>query len=165
MNDLPVRDSVSLESLVAEVADEFLARQKRGERPAVAEYTARHPQHAAVIGEVLAALQVVGLSGGPETLLPEAPPVDGGPALGELGDFRLVRELGRGGMGVVYEAIQLSLGRRVALKLLPFGSTLDPKQLQRFQNESQAAARKRHGRALLRLRQVLRDAGLLEDRP
>ncbi len=50
-----------------------------------------------------------------------------------LGDFRIIREVGRGGMGVVYEAEQLSLGRRVALKVLPFAATLDPRQLQRFQ--------------------------------
>jgi len=57
-----------------------------------------------------------------------------------LGDFRLLREIGRGGMGVVYEADQLSLGRRVALKVLPFAATLDPRQLQRFKHEAQAAA-------------------------
>jgi serine/threonine protein kinase/tetratricopeptide (TPR) repeat protein len=63
---------------------------------------------------------------------------------GELGDFRILREVGRGGMGVVYEAVQLSLGRRVALKVLPFASTLDAKQLQRFKNEAQAAAQLHH---------------------
>src|SRR5262249_37362329 len=57
-----------------------------------------------------------------------------------LGDFRIVCEIGRGGMGVVYEAVQLSLGRRVALKVLPFAAALDARQLQRFQNEAQAAA-------------------------
>src|SRR5262249_11367097 len=48
--------------------------------------------------------------------------------------------IGRGGMGGVYEAEQVSLGRRVALKVLPFAATMDPKQLQRFQNEAKAAA-------------------------
>jgi serine/threonine protein kinase len=64
--------------------------------------------------------------------------------LGELGDFRLVREVGRGGMGVVYEAEQISLRRRVALKVLPFAAALDRRQLQRFQNEALAAAHLRH---------------------
>ncbi len=66
------------------------------------------------------------------------------PALGQLGDFRLMREVGRGGMGVVYEAEQISLRRRVALKILPFASAIDPRQLQRFQNEALAAAHLRH---------------------
>jgi hypothetical protein len=46
-------------------------------------------------------------------------------SIGQLGDFRIVREIGRGGMGVVYEAEQLSIGRRVALKVLPFAAMLD----------------------------------------
>ncbi len=66
----------------------------------------------------------------------EATPV----AVGRLGDFDIIREVGRGGMGVVYEAQQISLGRKVALKVLPFAATLDPRQLQRFLLEAQAAA-------------------------
>src|SRR5262249_7272826 len=64
--------------------------------------------------------------------------------LGQLGDYRLLREIGRGGMGVVYEAEQISLRRRVALKVLPFAAALDPRQLQRFKNEALAAAHLRH---------------------
>lgn len=61
-----------------------------------------------------------------------------------LGDFRLQREIGRGGMGVVYEAEQLSVGRRVALKVLPFAAMLDKRQVTRFQNEARAAATLEH---------------------
>src|SRR5262249_36942999 len=63
---------------------------------------------------------------------------------GTLGDFRLIREVGRGGMGIVYEAEQISLCRRVALKVLPFAATMDPRHLQRFKNEALAAASLEH---------------------
>ena len=61
-----------------------------------------------------------------------------------LGDFRLLGEIGRGGMGVVYEAEQVSLGRRVALKVLPLAATLDSRRLQRFHNKARAAAGLHH---------------------
>ena len=64
--------------------------------------------------------------------------------LGTLGDFRLLREIGRGGMGVVYEAQQISLDRCVALKVLPFTAALDDRHLQRFKNEAHAAALLNH---------------------
>ena len=66
------------------------------------------------------------------------------PGIGELGDFRLLREVGRGGMGVVYEAEQISLRRRVALKVLPFAAAIDPRRLQRFKTEALAAAHVQH---------------------
>src|SRR5436309_15685235 len=71
---------------------------------------------------------------------PDDPPA----GLGELGDFRLLREVGRGGMGVVYEAEQISLRRRVALKVLPFAAAIDPRRLRRFQIEALAAAHVQH---------------------
>jgi serine/threonine protein kinase len=57
-----------------------------------------------------------------------------------LGDFAIRREIGRGGMGVVYEAEQLSLGRRVALKVLSSAAALDVRSQKRFQIEARAAA-------------------------
>ncbi|TWU08791.1 Serine/threonine-protein kinase PknB [Symmachiella macrocystis] len=75
----------------------------------------------------------------PKTLAPNAP------LGGTLGDFQLVREIGRGGMGVVYEAHQISLNRQVALKVLPFTAVLDQRQLERFKTEAQAAAGLHHG--------------------
>ncbi len=70
------------------------------------------------------------------------------PGIGELGDFRLLREVGRGGMGVVYEAQQISLRRRVALKVLPFAAAIDPRRLQRFKTEALAAAHVQHERII-----------------
>ncbi len=61
-----------------------------------------------------------------------------------LGEFQIVREIGRGGMGVVYEAIQTTLGRSVALKILPLASSLDSVRLQRFRNEATAVAQLHH---------------------
>jgi WD40 repeat protein/serine/threonine protein kinase len=90
----------------------------------------------------VASLQVPGLSSSAGLDGPAVMP--DGPVVGILGDFRILREIGRGGMGVVYEAEQISLGRRVALKMLPFAAALDPKQLQRFKNEAQAAAQLHH---------------------
>src|SRR5262245_47226346 len=137
MTDSVLTGERSLEALVGEVADEFLRRQHRGERPDVEEYAARYPQATGLLRNVLAALQLVDRSQGGNAA---AAPGDEAVATGTLGDFRLLRELGRGGMGVVYEAEQLSLGRRVALKVLPFAGALDPRQLQRFALEAKAAA-------------------------
>ena len=141
MNDAAMEVDEALESLVGQVADEFLRRQRDGERPDIAEYLARYPQAAEVLRPVLASLGLLdfpqpGHAAAAE-IIPEA-------ALGTLGDFRILREVGRGGMGVVYAAEQISLGRRVALKVLPFASTLDTRQLQRFKNEAQAAAHLHH---------------------
>src|SRR5262249_52914015 len=111
------------------------------------QFLAAHPEHADVLRAMLPALHVLADLGGSstaETASPAAPSEEAKPALGELGDYRIVREVGRGGMGVVYQATQVSLGRPVALKMLPFAAALDAKQLQRFKNEAQAAAHLHH---------------------
>ena len=69
---------------------------------------------------------------------PEAPPLE------QLGDYRILREIGRGGMGVVYEAEQVSLGRNVALKLLPPQILRDVRQRHRFEREARSAAKLHH---------------------
>jgi WD40 repeat protein/serine/threonine protein kinase/tetratricopeptide (TPR) repeat protein len=143
MNQSAAQDKMSLESLVAQMADEFDERLERGEKPDIEDYAARHPEHGTVIRQVLSSLRLIRLSS-PGQREANAVPVSESQQMGCLGDFRLLREIGRGGMGVVYEAEQISLGRRVALKVLPFAATLDAKQLQRFKNEAQAAAHLHH---------------------
>jgi serine/threonine protein kinase len=129
------------------VLEEYLEGLEDGAAPPPEEFIARYPE----MGELLRAyldelnqLHDMGALAQPGQAAPAAP----GPALtGEdrlLGDFRIIREVGRGGMGLVYEAEQVSLGRRVALKVLPFAATLDPKQLQRFKNEAVAAGQLHH---------------------
>jgi serine/threonine protein kinase len=111
---------------------------------------AEHPQHADRLAELLPTIRVMAEVG---RAAADLPPGQGGLGVSDddaqtinrtLGDFRIQREIGRGGMGVVYEAEQLSLGRRVALKVLPFASMLDERQLQRFKNEARAAATLNH---------------------
>jgi WD40 repeat protein/serine/threonine protein kinase len=65
-------------------------------------------------------------------------------ASGRIGEFTLIREIGRGGMGVVYEAFQESLRRTVALKVLPLAGRIDQRQIKRFENESFAVAQLDH---------------------
>lgn len=123
-------------------ARDYLAALEAGRKPDRKTYEQRHPELAAAISECLAGVELAHAAGEAmrphETLLPEAPPTE------PLGDFRIIREVGRGGMGIVYEAVQLSLGRRVALKVLPFAAGLDAKQLARFRTESHAAAQLHH---------------------
>ena len=143
MKDTARLRSASDETLVGQIAEDFVASLDRGEQPDIEDLAARHPEMATRIQEVLTALQAVRLlsPGGAGT--GETEPVDA-QAVGQLGDYRIIREIGRGGMGVVYEAEQISLGRRVALKVLPFAAVLDAKQLQRFKNEAHAAAHLQH---------------------
>jgi serine/threonine-protein kinase len=117
------------------VAEEVRAAVHAG-RPADVEALIRdHPDLAAQIRQLVPTLMLVQqFAGAGES------PFQGPPSLGgvpqQLGDFKILREIGRGGMGVVYEAEQLSLKRRVALKVLPFAGVLDSRHLQRFQIEA-----------------------------
>jgi serine/threonine protein kinase len=135
---------------VPRAVEEYLAAQRNGRRPERQEFLARHAEIASALADCLDGLEFIQAAApqlresareAPEQAATEAGDVN---PEGPLGDFRLVREVGRGGMGVVYEAIQISLGRRVALKVLPLAAALDAKQLQRFKNEAQAAAHLHH---------------------
>jgi WD40 repeat protein/serine/threonine protein kinase len=136
MSDAVNAETNSMEARVAEAVNAFTDRLRQGERPDIEEYARRHPAIADLLRQVLPALQVLAPEDGDGDLLSVA----AGEPMGCLGDFRIRREVGRGGMGVVYEAEQISLRRRVALKVLPFAATMDARQLRRFQNEAEAAA-------------------------
>jgi serine/threonine protein kinase len=142
----PSTDSDALEALMGQVLDEYEDRLARGERPEAEEYVCRYPQLAAVLRLTLPALEAVrpSVSEDAPKRTEEASGDRTPEVTGRLGDYRILREIGRGGMGIVYEAEQISLGRRVALKVLPFAAAMDPKQLQRFKNEAQAAAHLHH---------------------
>jgi WD40 repeat protein/serine/threonine protein kinase len=130
---------------VVRAVQEYLALLEAGQKPDRAAFTARYPDFAAILTECLAGLDFV-QAVAPQLSNPVAVPLasETVPSGGTLGDFRILREVGRGGMGIVYEAEQISLGRHVALKVLPFAATMDPRQLQRFQNEARAAASLQH---------------------
>jgi serine/threonine protein kinase/tetratricopeptide (TPR) repeat protein len=130
------------QELIEQLVDEFTARCRGGQDPLVAEFADRYPDLAEKLREVLPPIALM------EQLKRKRAAVDIAgfePGVPErIGDHRILREIGRGGMGVVYEARQESLDRRVALKILPRHSTLDPKRLIRFRVEAQAAARLHH---------------------
>src|SRR5262249_36804636 len=127
-----------------ELAAEFADRLRRGERPSLTEYTEQYPELAGDIRDLFPALALMerfGSVAGPPGASPMRPAVPP-PAL--LGDYRILREVGRGGMGVVYEAEQVSLGRHVALKVLAANARGTGPFRERFRREARAAARLHH---------------------
>ena len=136
----------SKSEVINELADEFAERYRRGERPKISDYIIRYPAPEAEIREVLSALvHVERLAPSPDTQsTDQSSSISDRSMPAALGDFRIIREAGRGGMGVVYEAEQVSLGRRVALKVLPQQAVSDSKYKKRFLREAKAAARLHH---------------------
>lgn len=144
---LPVRDPASAEASrdVVELAvSSFMDGLRHGTRPSVDEFAQRYPEHADEIREIL---PLVAAMESWKTAREAPGGVKSIPAaigLERLGEFRLVREIGRGGMGVVYEAVQEPGGRRVAFKLLPWRLPETSPWRQRFLNEARTTARLRH---------------------
>jgi serine/threonine protein kinase len=140
-------DPSSERNPVEALAEEFALRHRRGERPSLTEYADKYPDLAGDIRELFPALIKM------EQLRPnrgDCPKLDLGDnasavfKLQRLGDYRILREIGRGGMGIVYEAEQEALGRRVALKVLLGPAAQDAKLLARFRRESRTAAQLHH---------------------
>jgi len=135
--DRPADPTEAEDPRLARALEEYEAACARGDRPSRSDFLGRHEAIARELEDCLEGLdQLRGAGFWFQGELP-APPE-------RLGEYRIIRELGRGGMGIVYEAEQSSLGRRVALKLLPSTAAMDPRHVQRFQVEVQAAAHLRH---------------------
>ncbi len=132
-------------NLLDQLAEEFAERFRRGERPSLEEYTDRYPELADDIRELFPAMvQVEQVDEGKANREGDGEARKPTGALQQIGDYRILGQIGRGGMGVVYEAEQISLGRRVALKVLPQHSAADRTTLERFRREARAAARLHH---------------------
>jgi serine/threonine protein kinase len=134
---------------LVDVLEAYLANLETGVAPDEQSLIAAHPELADELRPYLESLRL--LHGATQDL--REPPNSSNAALHsthiagpvrQIGDYRIVREIGRGGMGIVYEAHQKSLNRRVALKILPFAAVLDQRQIARFRNEAQAAAQLHH---------------------
>jgi serine/threonine protein kinase/tetratricopeptide (TPR) repeat protein len=127
-----------IDPALAEILEAYLTALEQGAAPHREEFLSQHPQHAHELAPYLPWVE----------LLYQAKPREAAGDVSsmprKLGDFRVLGEIGRGGMGIVYEAEQVSLERRVALKVLPYASTLDERQLSRFKNEALAAAQLQH---------------------
>ncbi|MGD9856602.1 MAG: serine/threonine protein kinase, partial [Planctomycetaceae bacterium] len=125
------------------MADEVVAALRRGEQPSPAELAERYPEFAGTLDGYIRSLTLLEASSsrhhGPMLTARQDDPFSR-----QLGDFRLLRELGRGGMGIVYEAEQVSLHRRVAIKILPRSPLFGERTLARFVREATAAARLHH---------------------
>ena len=116
----PVLPCAEQATMLDELVDEITQRIQAGDTPDLRDYARRYPDLSEQLRRLFPAIQMLQSAAPPAELEAGADPIQG-----KLGDFELVREIGRGGMGVVYEARQFSLGRRVALKVLPFAAVLD----------------------------------------
>jgi serine/threonine protein kinase/tetratricopeptide (TPR) repeat protein len=133
---------------LATVLEGYLADLERGIAPDQQTLLAAHPDLADELRPYLDSLQL--LHGTTRDIRTAKPTTNGAhgqltePNARHIGDYQIIREIGRGGMGIVYEAHQKSLNRQVALKVLPFAAVLDQRQIARFRNEAQAAAQLHH---------------------
>jgi eukaryotic-like serine/threonine-protein kinase len=140
MTDSPDDDHLS-------ILDSYLAKLQAGEKPDRDALVWEHPELVSALNclDALEQLAPPSSKKGPTQIFGSE---DTAPPLGELprdfGPYELIREIGRGGMGVVYEARQKGLDRSVAVKMILAGNLASPDQVRRFQVEAKAAARMRH---------------------
>lgn len=120
-----------------EVVDRYLQEIAEGGSPDRRAYLEAHPSLGEALHGIFKTLDFVEATG-------QSLKTSGLEHGRQLGEFRIVREVARGGMGVVYEAIQTSLDRRVALKVLPMGALLSDTAATRFAREALTAAHLHH---------------------
>ena len=131
---------IDLDAIAEQYSEQFAA----GNNPSIEDFARRFPEFSTEIRELFPTLEFIA------AVLPgeatSSSPISSGYRFEEhsISDFRLIRELGRGGMGVVHEAEQISLGRRVALKILPASCLLSSQRKARFSQEAKAAGRLHH---------------------
>lgn len=137
-------DAEHVPDRLADLADQFITELRGGSDPTVEHLAQTAPEHEAAIRDLFPTIrtlermrQLTAYHSGAPASLGASPPK-------QLGDFRLLREIGRGGMGVVFEAHQESLGRKVAIKILPRPLFSDQRRVARFQHEAQTAASLHH---------------------
>jgi WD40 repeat protein/tRNA A-37 threonylcarbamoyl transferase component Bud32 len=131
------------DSLLAQLADEFTEELRRGKPGDIEEFARNYPELAERIRELFPTLMMLeGMAGGGDAVT-EAP----ASILAEgsiFGRYRIEREIARGGMGIVYEAIHVMLEKRIALKVLSVRSMADAGHLERFFREARTAAGLHH---------------------
>lgn len=125
---------IERDELIGRVVEEFFELQDQGNAPELEQLVERHPEIAEILKTVIPAMQAATPTATAESY--------GSPR--RIGDFVIQRQLGRGGMGIVYQAKQVSMQRLVALKVLPFIGLVDDDRIQRFQSEVRAAASLEH---------------------
>jgi eukaryotic-like serine/threonine-protein kinase len=133
------------EQQLESIVDEFLQRLRGGEQPSIAEYMEKFPALAGELEELLASAAMIerlkrpdAAGSGSGSLAAQLPRIE------RLGDYRIIEEIGRGGMGHVMLGVHESLGRRVAIKILPPQFAGNEKHCERFRREAQAAATLHH---------------------
>ena len=129
------------DALLGQVVDEFFDALEQGEKPDVADYARRYPEIADLLQVAIPAVLAA-----EDTAVNSFDRMDAGTSSPprQLGDFRILRQIGRGGMGIVYEAEQITMQRRVAVKVLPLAGLVDEQRIRRFQNEVRAIATLNH---------------------
>ena len=129
------------------IIDEILQQERTGQNPRLEDFERRYPDHAADLREIFSTLLMAERMDNElsrANQLKAQQQQDNFEYPRQIGDFELLHELGRGGMGVVFAARQISLNRMVAIKLLARHLATDAKFAERFAREARSAARLQH---------------------